>query len=226
MLLAGWTAGRMETPRVCPMWAEEEIVLISAIEHYAYCPRQCGLIHLEQVYEENLFTLKGRQVHERAHEAPSGREETKRVERALPLWSDRLGLYGVADVVEFWDDGTIYPVEYKRSALGRARPAALQLCAQALCLEEMLGVPVPRGALYSHQTRRRREIVLSSSLRQETEATIESIRAMLRDGSLPPPVNDRRCPRCSLVDACAPTAISAARRFVAARLFHLPRDEP
>ena len=98
------------------MYTDDDIVLISAIEHYAYCPRQFGLIHLEQVYEENVFTLQGQALHERADEALTSCEEGKRVERALPLWSDRYGLLGKADVVEFYADGRVWPVEYKRGA--------------------------------------------------------------------------------------------------------------
>src|SRR5207244_12738437 len=166
-------------------------VLISAIEHYSYCPRQCGLIHLERVFDENVFTLRGRRAHERAHEASSVTEGGVRVERGLPVWSERLGLYGVADVVEFHPDGSVYPVEYKLGRRRGNRHDALQLCAQALCLEEMLGVTVPRGAVYSHESRRRREVALDAALRAETEAAVAAIREMLRNGVLRPAGNDR-----------------------------------
>src|SRR5689334_20612357 len=115
---------------------DEERVMLSALEHYAYCPRQCGLIHLEQVFDENLYTLKGHMAHERADTPTTRSEEGMRVERGLPLWSRRLGLTGRADVVE-WHGDVPYPVEYK---VGRRREwiyEALQVCAQGMCLEEM-----------------------------------------------------------------------------------------
>ena len=200
-------------------------MLISAIEHYRYCPRQCGLIHLERVFDENVFTLRGAASHERAHAASTLTEDGVRVERALPLWSDRLGLHGVADVVEFHPDGRIYPVEYKPGRRRENRHDALQLCAQALCLEEMLGAAVPRGAVYSHESRRRREIGLDAALRSQTEAAVAAVRAMQRGGALPRAVNDRRCPPCSLVDACQPAAVLAGQAFQARRLFEAGQGE-
>lgn len=189
---------------------EDDIILISAIEHYSYCPRQCGLIHLEQVYEENVFTLQGNALHERADEALTTLEEGKRVERALPLWSDRHGLLGKADVVEFYPDGRVWPVEYKRGAKRQRRHDDLQLCAQALCLEEMLGVPVPRGTIFYHASRASREVEITGELSGETLRVVEAIRAMLRASNLPPPPNDARCAGCSLRDACRPEMICAA----------------
>lgn len=196
-----------------PMWPDEDLVLISAIEHYSYCPRQCGLIHVEQVFDENVFTLRGRSAHERTHRTISRTEDGIRVERALPLWSERLGLSGQADVVEFHPDGRVFPVEYKHGPRRRHVHDELQLCAQALCLEEMLGVTVPQGAVYSHTSRRRRVVELDGALRDETVRIIGEIRSMRGSGLLPAPVNDNRCPRCSLVDACVP---GAGRRAAAA----------
>ncbi|MFN3651620.1 MAG: CRISPR-associated protein Cas4 [Armatimonadota bacterium] len=207
------------------MWADDDLVMISALEHYSYCPRQCGLIHVEQVFDENVFTLRGRRAHERAHEAVSRMEDGVRVERGLPLWSDRLGLVGVADVVELRPDGTVYPVEYKHGARRQTRHDALQLCAQALCLEEMLRVPVPLGAIFSHGSRRRRELALTPELRAETEQAVRDVRAMLRRGALPPAVNDARCPSCSLIDACLPEALAAAARIAADRVWRLDPQE-
>jgi CRISPR-associated exonuclease Cas4 len=195
------------------MWADEDWVLISALEHYSYCPRQCGLIHIERVYDENVFTLRGSRAHERVHSGESGDTvRGARIERGLPLWCDRLGISGVADVVEFHADDVPYPVEYKHGPRRQHRHDDLQLCAQALCLEEMLGRPVPLGAVYSVQSKRRREVVLSDALRRDTEAVIEQVRAMQRSGALPPPVDDARCPNCSLLDACAPSSLLAVSR--------------
>lgn len=195
-----------------PEWSEEDIVLVSAIEHFSYCPRQCGLIHIENVFDENIFTLRGRQAHERVDEADAELRDGCIVECALPLWSDRLGLQGKADVVEFHSDGTVFPVEYK---FGRHRAKVhddLQICAQALCLEEMLDLSVPKGAIYYYSSRRRREVEFTSQLRAETERVIQGIRLMQREGVLPPPVDDARCPDCSLVDACLPSALNCLRQ--------------
>jgi CRISPR-associated exonuclease Cas4 len=207
------------------MWPEDDLVLISAIEHYSYCPRQFGLIHVEQIYDENVFTLRGSAAHERAHASTERTEEGVRVERGLPLWSDRLGLTRKADVVEFHGDGRVFPVEYKHGPRRLHRHDDLQLCAQALCLEEMLQVAVPRGAIYAHGSRRSREVALDAELREETERVILAIRAMRRLGELPAPVNDSRCPRCSLVDACAPAAGGAAARRAAREVWRLPAEE-
>lgn len=192
------------------MYPENKIVLISALEHWSYCPRQCGLIHVEQVYDENVFTLRGSWAHRRVDEALTTMEDGKRVERALPVWSDTLGLYGIADVVEFHADGAVYPIEYKHGPRKANRHDDLQLCAQALCLEEMLGVPVTRGAVYSIQSKRRREVAFTEKLREATRRAVEEVRAMLIGGALPPPVDDARCPPCSLVEACVPAALVAA----------------
>lgn len=182
---------------------EDEPIPVSALQHYVYCPRQCALIHLEGVWEENLYTLRGRRAHEGV-DLPEGMvREGVRVEYALPLFSERLGLVGRADVVEF--HGEIpYPIEHKVGPR-RARLAdEVQLCAQALCLEEMLGVAVPKGALFYRASRRRREVAFTPELRARVEHTVAAVRALLDSRHLPPPVNDARCRDCSLVDACLP----------------------
>lgn len=201
-------------------WTEEELVMISALEHYSYCPRQCALIHVEQVFDENLYTLRGRRAHERADDPGSTLEDGLRVERGLPLFSERLGLIGKADVVEFGFDGTPYPVEYKHGARRQTRHDDIQLCAQAMCLEEMLGRGVPRGAIYHHSSRRRREVSFDGELRSLTGETVRAVREMLASGSVPPPVADARCPKCSLYDACMPFALENVDRE-AAWLFDL-----
>jgi CRISPR-associated exonuclease Cas4 len=193
------------------MWPDDDRVMISAIEHYSYCPRRCGLIHLESIYEENVFTLKGKHAHERVDTLTWETAGTTRVERALPLWSEQWGLIGRADVVEFRADGSLCPVEYKHGPRRRKRHDDLQLCAQAACLEEMFGQSVPVGAIYYVTTRRRREVVFTAALRSEMEEIVRAIRQMQQEGRTPPPVNDARCPNCSLVDACVPAVIEAAR---------------
>lgn len=185
------------------------LVPVSALQHYVYCPRQCALIHLEQTFEENVHTLRGHRAHESVDEPTSEQIRDVRVERALPIWSDRLGLIGRADWVEFLADGTPYPIEHKVGPR-RARLAdEIQLCAQAMCLEEMLGRHVPRGAIYHHRSRRRREVVFDQRLREEVERVTAEVRSLLREGRTPPPVRGRRCERCSLVEWCMPHATQA-----------------
>lgn len=185
-------------------------VPISAIEHFSYCPRQCGLIHIEQTFEENLFTIRGQLAHERVDSGIDTVSRGTRFARAVPLWSQRLGLSGKADLVEFRATGP-YPVEYKVGQL--THHAELQLCAQALCLEEMLAAEVPIGALYSHALRERREIRFQATLRSETERAIAAVRVMLTRQQLPPAANDSRCPRCSLINACIPWVVGEPDRL-------------
>ncbi len=186
-------------------------VPISALEHYSYCPRQCALIHVEQTFEENLFTVKGQIAHERVDTVGDTVERGVKVARSIPLWSDRLSLQGKADLVELRPSGP-YPVEYK---LGRRAGihADLQLCAQALCLEEMLGQAVPRGAIFYHGAHRRHEVTFDAALRAATERAIGAVRAMLGAQRLPPAPNDSRCPQCSLLNACLPQVIGEPARI-------------
>ena len=190
------------------MEATEDPVPLSALQHWIYCPRQCGLIHLEQQFEDNVHTARGQAVH---HLVDTPGYEVKRgvrVERALPLWSDRFGLIGKADLVEFHPDGRIYPVEFKH---GRKRGRIhddIQLAAQAMCLEDMLGRSVPQGAIYHASSHRRREVDITEDLRALVNETADAIRAMLASGILPPPVNDARCRECSLREICQPEMLA------------------
>jgi CRISPR-associated exonuclease Cas4 len=209
-----------------PVWADADLVLISALQHFSYCPRQCGLIHLEQAWDENLYTLRGRRVHEQV-DVPGG-ETTQgvRVERGLPLWSDRLGLVGKADVVEF-HAGVPLPVEYKHGPRRRSRHDELQLAAQALCLEEMFGAAVARGVLYHHTSRRRREVVIGPALRSAVEDATRLVRSLIRSGRLPGAVNDSRCDKCSLRESCLPTVTDGKGRAArAARSLFVISDRP
>jgi CRISPR-associated exonuclease Cas4 len=190
----------------------DDPIPISALNHYAYCPRRCALIHVEQTYDENLYTMRGRDLHERTDlQEESGWEEGMRVERALPLWSKRLGLIGKADVVEFHGE-TPYPVEYKSGHRRQFDNDDLQVCAQAICLEEMTGLLVPRGAIFHHSSRRRREVVFHEHLRAQVAEAVAAIRVMLSAKALPEPVNDKRCERCSLLESCMPSVIGEQRR--------------
>lgn len=180
-------------------------VLLSALEHYSYCPRQCALIHVEQTYDENLYTIQGSLAHRRVDSGDSAASRGVETSRGLPLWSERHGLRGKADVVE-WRDGVPYPVEHK---VGRRHGvhADIQLCAQALCLEEMFGVEVPCGAIYYGATRKRHEVSFDEVLRDRTLAVAAEVKAMLETQSLPSAVDDARCPNCSLINACLPGVV-------------------
>ena len=191
-----------------------EPIPLSAFNHWVYCPRRCGLIHQEGEFTDNIHTMRGNAEHERVDRATHETLRSgARVEHALPVWSDRLGLIGKCDVVEFWPDGTVYPVEYKPGPKRKWLNDDLQLAAQAICLEDMLGFAVPTGAIFHASSRRRREVTITPELRQMVIETAEAIRAMLASNNLPPPVNDARCKECSMNEICQPAALADAIRL-------------
>ncbi len=202
------------------MFNEDDLLPLSGLQHVLFCERQWGLIYLEQAWAENVLTAEGRVLHERVHQAGEESRGDLVVARGVRLRSLRLGLAGQADVVEFHrvpegePGGTAlagregrwrpFPVEYKR---GRPKPHdadKIQLCAQALCLEEMLGVEIEAGALFYGEPRRRQPVELDAALREQTERLAGRMHALYRAGETPPPVEMRGCQRCSLKDACLP----------------------
>lgn len=187
-------------------------IMLSALEHYSYCPRQCALIHIEQVWSENLYTMRGREVHQHVDEDSSHLEGAVHRERALPLWSRRHNLVGKADLVEFHGD-TPYPVEYKSGRRRQGHHETLQLCAQAICLEEMFGCSVELGALYWHGSRERREITFTAAMRDEVIQVATAVTALLENHQLPEPVNDKRCEGCSLRESCLPDVVARKDRM-------------
>lgn len=191
----------------------DEPIPISALQHWSYCPRQCALIHIEQVFADNVFTARGNAAHARVDQPHVERSGVVRVERGMPLWSERLGLVGKADVVEFDAEGTPYPVEYKHGPRRQHIHDDIQLAAQALCLEEMAGKPAPLGAIFHFRSRRRREVKIDARLREAVEQAIAGVRALFVSGELPPPVNDARCRHCSLIELCQPAALTARQRY-------------
>lgn len=191
----------------------DEPIMLSALQHYSYCPRQCALIHVEQAFEENVHTSRGNAVHKHVDEPGFEMRLDVRVERSLPVWSERLGLIGKCDVVEFSRDGTPYPVEYKHGPKRQKLHDDLQLAAQAICLEETTGRAVPHGAIYHHTSRRRREVEFTPELRQQVVGTVAAVRALFNSKMLPPPANDRRCSQCSLLEICQPEAMSAVGKL-------------
>lgn len=190
-----------------------ELIPISALQHWSYCPRQCALIHVEQVFADNIYTARGNAVHALVDEPGAERSGTVRVERAMPLWCDRLGLVGKGDLVEFASDGTAYPVEYKHGPRRKQIHDELQLAAQALCLEEMTGRPVIRGAIFHFSSRRRREVMIDGALRLAVEQATVAVRELLASTVLPPPVNDARCRNCSLIELCQPKLLAQTQRY-------------
>lgn len=188
-----------------------EPIMISALEHYSYCPRQCALIHVEQVWDENLYTMRGRDVHENVDTESSHELAGVRYERALPIWSRRLNLVGKADMVEFHGD-TPYPVEYKSGRHRAGHHEELQLCAQGICLEEMLSVKVDKGALFWHGSRERREVVFTDAMRLQVEEAAAAVHDLVARHHLPPPVNDKRCKDCSLKESCLPHVVGEKER--------------
>jgi len=188
---------------------DKEPIMISAIQHWSYCPRQCGLIHVEQVFDDNVHTMRGNVEHERVDDPGFEVREGVRVERALPVWSDELGLVGKCDIVEFHPDGIVYPIEYKHGKKREKSHDDLQLAAQAICLEEMTGKTVPAGAIFHHGSRRRREVIITPELRGQVKEIVSNIREMLDSGKLPPPAADSRCKECSLLEICQPRALDS-----------------
>ena len=187
----------------------EPVVTISAIEHYVYCPRQCALIHGDGVWADNPHTIRGHRAHRRVDDPDTSRKERcRRVLRAVPLWSERYGLSGRADVIEIHSDTTVVPVEYK-AGVRHGHAADLQLCAQAICLEDMLKVPVSEGFVWYGGTRRRWRVDFDLRLRAETLRAVSTIRAQIVSGQLPPAPNDARCSECQLIHHCLPGVVSA-----------------
>lgn len=210
------------------VFSEDDLLPISALQHLAFCERQWGLIYLEGIWGENRLTVEGRHLHERVDEYAVEKRGAVRIVRSLRLRSLRLGLTGIADVVEFHrlDDADAkegipisgssgywrsFPVEYKR---GRPKPDhcdAVQLCAQALCLEEMLKVGVPRGAVYYGKPRRRQDFEFDDALRRETEALAARLHVLYQAGKTPIAQYEKKCNSCSLYESCMPKTIGAMR---------------
>ncbi len=184
---------------------EDELIPISALQHMLYCPRQCALIHIERQWSENRLTAEGRVLHERADAGAPESRKGLRIERSVGLRSLRLGVSGVADVVEMHEGGRPYPVEYKRGRPKAHRADEVQLCAQAMCLEEMVGSPVPEGALFYGRTRRRKVVAFDPVLRALTTRIAADTRRMLATNHTPAPeFEPRKCNACSLKEACQP----------------------
>ena len=195
-----------------PTAEDADVIPLSALQHYLFCPRQCALIHVERLWAENLLTAEGRILHERSDKPGQASRGERRIVQGMPIRSRALGIAGVADVVELTRDGEgwrPYPIEYKRGRPKAHRADEVQLCAQALCLEEMLSVPVPEGALFYGKVRRRHPVAFDEELRALTRTAAAATRALLAAGRTPPPVYERkRCDTCSLLQLCRPKRLA------------------
>jgi CRISPR-associated exonuclease Cas4 len=190
------------------MYPESELLPLSGLQHLLFCERQCALIHLECAWQENRLTAEGRILHERVHEREDESRGDVKITRGLRIRSLKLGLYGVADVVEFHrrfdTDWVPYPIEYKR---GKPKPDIydeVQLCAQAICLEEMLGLAISEGAIFYGLPRRRMEVAISFILKERTEKAARRFHALMESGVTPAAVYEKKCDNCSLFSACLP----------------------
>jgi CRISPR-associated exonuclease Cas4 len=217
---------------------EDDLLPISALQHLLFCERQCALIHLEGVWEDNAATAQGSLAHMRVDEEAGETRHRVRIARGLPLRSLRLGLAGRADVVEFHPEPhgaavagmeggwRVLPIEYKRGWRKEHRADEVQLCAEAICLEEMLGARIERGALFYGKPRRRTEIVFDAALRGLVEISVTRLRELVREERTPFAVYESKCDFCSLVDVCMPKSLGrSAAQFVARSIAESAREE-
>ncbi|MCJ8503089.1 CRISPR-associated protein Cas4 [Desulfatitalea alkaliphila] len=210
------------------MFSEASLLPLSALQHLLYCERQCALIHIEQAWVENRYTAEGRLLHDRVDIPRSESRRDIRQAFAVALCSSRLGLVGKADVVEFHRVQTEttsagsrswrpFPVEYKRGRPKKRNHDKVQLCAQALCLEEMLSTEVPEGALYYGKIRRRTKVAFDASLRRQTEAAAQRLHALVSGRRTPPAVYSPACDNCSFLESCLPKTLnrrSSVRQYL------------
>jgi CRISPR-associated exonuclease Cas4 len=194
------------------MYSEDDLIQLSALQHYVYCRRQCALIHIEQIWRENIYTLEGRILHNKVHSGQREKRRTTCKEFGIPVRSLELGLSGKTDTVEHREDGTIRIVEMKRGKPKAKGMDEVQLCAQAMCLEEMLSVSIPGGWLFYEKTRRRKTVVFTPELRTKTSDLAREVHAFLDKGRTPPPKPDEKCPRCSLHEVCLPESMARPKK--------------
>jgi CRISPR-associated exonuclease Cas4 len=194
------------------MHAESGLLPISALQHLLFCERQCALIHIEQVWSDNQFTAEGNLLHERTHQGPDESRPGVRITRGMPVRSFALGLSGRCDVVEFHQStGEIRLVEYKRGKPKAHRADEVQLCGQALCLEEMLQKPIASGALFYGKQRRHTPVPFDESLRALTRESARRLHSLFDARITPPAVREKKCDSCSLLEICMPDALRYRR---------------
>lgn len=186
-----------------------KLIPLSALQHYAFCPRQCALIHNEQVWADNYLTTQGNQLHQRIDYGKPESRKGVRYERSVKVCAEKLGLTGILDMVEKdLSSGQLTPVEYKRGKSKSANFDKIQICAQALCLEEMTNQKIAAGYLWYWQTRRREIVEMEHLLRQQTMEVINKVKSIFQDCKLPKPVYEKKCKACSLIDICNPQLVA------------------
>lgn len=206
-------------------YPEDNLLPISALQHFLFCPRRCALVHLEQMWQENVFTAEGQNLHQKTHTADTENRPGLRIVRGLRIHSFRLGLIGQADVVEFYQAQTgvplagaeglwqPFPVEYKRGIQKIRREYEIQLCAQAMCMEEMMQVEISQGALFYGKSRRRMEVPLTSELRCQTEEAARGLHDLIDSGITPSAQYEKKCDSCSLYSRCLPKTTGSLKKI-------------
>jgi CRISPR-associated exonuclease Cas4 len=192
------------------MYSEDDYLPLSGIQHYRFCKRQCAFIHTEQQWSENFFTAHGRTLHEKVHSETGESRGDKRIERGLQISSALLGLSGQTDAVEIYTDGIVCPIEYKRGTIKTDITDEVQLCAQAICLEEMLRVSIDSGYLFYEKIKRREKVIFTPELRARTLQLSDEYHALIASGEIPAADYTKKCESCSFIDNCFPE--SAGRR--------------
>jgi len=203
------------------MYSESDYLLLSGLQHLRFCPRQCALIHIEQQWSENFFTAAGRIQHEKVHGNTAESRKTIKTERNLKIASALLGITGCTDAVEFYSDGKIIPIEYKHGKPKENTCDEVQLCAQVICLEEMLGCTITEGALFYFKIRRRIPVPITDELRRETIELAERFHRFIADGKTPAALYSRQCESCSFIDECFPESAGkrkSVRAYIERRL--------
>ena len=204
-------------------YSEDDLLPLSGLQHLLFCERQCALIHVEQAWAENVLTAEGRIMHEKVHDAGRESRGDVRVEYGMPLRSLRLGLIAKADVVEFHrsaepdEKGVIrwlpFPVEYKHGRPKKDNSDRVQLCAQAMCLEEMLDIEVRVGAIFYGKTRRRQDVLFDADLRRETEDAAARFHCLVDSCRTPKATYAKKCDKCSMLDLCLPRSVEKGGRI-------------
>jgi CRISPR-associated exonuclease Cas4 len=190
----------------------DNLIPIASLNQYSYCPHRCWRMFCAGEFEDNQYTIEGTSLHDRVHTLGEGfREETWQV-RAIWLKSEKYGLIGKADLVES-TEGTIYPVEYKRGKKGEWDNDELQVCAQALCLEEMTGQTILRGYVYYAQSHQRQLVEITEELRESAIAAIAAVQNLFQTGKMPSAIYTQRCKGCSLYSRCLPQAATKVQKY-------------
>jgi CRISPR-associated exonuclease Cas4 len=184
---------------------------LSALNHFLFCQRRAALIHLEQTFEQNVHTVEGNIVHDRVDTPGYHILRGVKVLRAMPVWSERLGLSGKCDVVEKHPDGHLVPVEFKKSKKKSYINDDVQVCAQGICLEESLNIEVPGGSIFFAASKHRREVPFTTELRGQVERTATALHEMFQSRTTPTAQRKKACTQCSLINVCLPDAMRLKR---------------